>query len=154
MPASNVQKLKNKFKQCVLRQCKKSNCKFALHGFPSERVILDVDCIIKSGECGNRCDCIIVIDEGNDTFLLPIEFKSGSFHSARVKEQLEGGIEYFNKYISGTPRYYPVLVTKSMKKAEHIKLMQTKIEYAGNKNRILAVKCNQKLNWRDVIKPN
>ena len=151
MPASNVQELKEKFEKGICELCKGNNCELPLHGFPSARVILDVDCIIKSGECGKRCDFIIVVDEGNDTFLLPIEFKSGSFHSTKVKEQLEGCITYFGGHTSGTVRYCPIHVSIKIKDAEYKNFLTKKVKCNGGEKRIMHVDCGDPLYWNAVL---
>ena len=157
MPPSNVQVLKKKFEGCICNQCKKQNCKLELLDFPDTKVIFDVDCIFKlpnhsKNYTGKRCDYIIVATEGNNTFFLPLEFKSHNVRSAEVKEQLKDSINYFRKYISGAVKYYPILVSESLKQIERSILGKTDVQCPDGKKEIYHTPCKKPLDWKELTK--
>ncbi len=142
--------LKSTFSYCVDCLCKVSECELKLDGFPGERVILDVDRVMRSRDSGRRCDYVIVVDEGNDTFFLPIEFKSRQLNPERIQKQLEGSIKFFKKHLPARFRCYPVIVSKNLKNQERKRLLKIRVEYNGNKKKIKHVRCNQSLRWDKV----
>ena len=95
--SSAVPTLRSRFSQCVRESCETSNCKLNLNAFPSEKIILDIDCIAEKNPShvqGERCDYIIVVRKNGRVFLLPVEVKTKRVIPDKVKTQLEGGIRF------------------------------------------------------------
>ncbi|WP_462137450.1 hypothetical protein [Candidatus Mycalebacterium sp.] len=123
-----------------------------LDGFPGERSIIDVDSALEPNQLGRRCDYIIIVDEGENTFFLPVEFKRTNLNFIKIKEQLEGGIQSFKEHLKQFI-CYPVLVSKSLRGQERKKLRKIQID-CGNqgKKRITHVRCNNLLSWKKIKK--
>ncbi|MCS1410271.1 MAG: hypothetical protein M2R45_03463 [Verrucomicrobia subdivision 3 bacterium] len=151
--SSAINILKGRFSKCVCSSCETSNCKLKLSDFPSEKIILDIDCVEQQELAhiqGKRCDYIIVIEQGGFTFLVPAEFKSESVRESDVKEQLEGGIRFFAEFYNDQFTCYPVLVSKRLSRPASHKLKRILINYNSKKVRIKRVKCNDSLLWNKV----
>lgn len=145
--------LESKFPDCVRHACKEDECKLKLNGFPGKRVILSMDCMMKSADAGKRCDYAVVADEQNDTFLLPVEFKSKILDPAKIKEQLEGGIRFLRKHLPRQFKCYPVLVSKKLDRQTGKKLREIRVRYCqGRETTVKHVPCNQPLRWSKVKK--
>lgn len=151
--SSPVPTLRSRFGKCVRNSCESQNCKLNLDAFPNEKVILDVDCIAKEKRFsikGNRCDSIIVVEEGSILFLLPVEFKTKWVIPDKVKNQLEGGIRFFKNHHQNQFNCYPVLVSKTLNRQVSKKLQQVKVKYNGKQVRIKHVLCGRSLLWSKV----
>ncbi len=147
------QALEIKYRNCTCRDCKVCNCELKLAGFPGAnyRVILDVDCAVRSASPGRRCDRMIVADENDVTFVLPVEFKSKSLNFTRIAKQLESSLRLFRRYLPNTAKCLPVLVsTGGLKAGEGKRLRAIKIKYWGGSRRIRHVRCNTSLRWNTV----
>ena len=130
MADSCISSLKNKFKQCVRNTCGKSKCKIHLVGFPTQKIILDVDCsvkVINPTQQTKRCDYVIVTYKSRATIFFPIEFKSGSLSVTEVKKQLKGGIGIFERCLPPHFEFRPVLVCKKLHKEEIREIKKTRI---------------------------
>ena len=151
--SSIVPTLRSRFSKCVRSSCESQNCKLNLNAFPSEKIILDIDCIAeekRSSIKGKRCDSIIVVEEGGILFLLPVEFKTNRVIPEEVKEQLEGGIRFFKNHHQNQFGCYPVLVSKTLNRQVSKKLQQVKVRYNGKQARIKHVSCDRSLLWSKV----
>lgn len=137
---------------CAREKCVHGNCELKLPGFPREKVILDVDCIVASSESGRRCDYVIVVDDGNAVFLLPVEFKSTKLDFTKIGEQLEGGVKFFKEHLPGEVGYFPVLVSTKLDRHSRNKLTKIRIKLGGKPKRIKHVLCNKGLRWSEVRK--
>lgn len=143
--------IKSKFSNGVETQCKEKKCELKLTGFPPTKVILNVDRVMpKKGE--KRCDRVIVVDERNDVFFLPIEFKSNNPKLSHVQEQLAGGTQFFQDYLPDECKFYPVLVSKKIATQERKKLRSAKVISKYGEKRIKHIQCNESLAWKDVRK--
>ena len=152
--SATISTLKSKFGQCIRQSCEDSNCKINLSAFPNQKIILDIDCIAKQKSShvrGERCDSIIVVEEGGVIFLLPVEFKTTQVIPGKVKKQLEGGIRFFKNHHQNQFNCYPVLVSKRLKRPVSRQLQKVSISYNGKPARIKHVLCNQSLSWNAVI---
>lgn len=151
--SSTISALKSKFGHCIRLFCENSNCRLNLGAFPNQKIILDIDCITEQKSFhvrGERCDAIIVVEEGGNIFLLPVEFKTTRVIPDKVKKQLEGGIKFFRKHHKDHFNCYPVLVSKRLARTVSRKLQQVSISYNGRKARIKHVLCNDSLSWNKV----
>lgn len=143
--------LEAKLLRYVRPQCKVGKCEMKLDGFPSQRFIIDLDLAVSSSSPGKRCDYVIVADEVKDTYLLPVEFKSGNLNFTKMRKQLEGGIQHFKKYLRQF-RCCPILVSDTLKKQERSQLVKIKIDCGQGRKRVKHVLCNKSLRWDEVKK--
>ena len=143
-------KLKNYFPECVSGSCKAEQCELKLDGFPKERVILNVDNIKKPKQLGRRCDYVVIVDESNRVFFLPIEFKSSKLDLTKIKAQLESTILFFKKHLPNQLALCPVLVSKNLRPQERKLLSKIKIESSFGDKLIRHVRCNHYLEWSQV----
>lgn len=151
-PVIYSQRLGTEHRACTLEKCVHENCELKLSGFPKENVILDVDCIVASAESGRRCDYVIVVDEGNVVFLLPVEFKSARLDFTKIGEQLKGGVKFFEEHLSGEVRYFPVVVSAKLDNHSRNQLAKVSIKLGGKDRRVRHVRCNKGLRWSEVRK--
>ena len=152
--SSTISTLRSKFGQCICKVCERSKCKLKLSAFPSQKIILDVDCVAEqkpSPVQGERCDSIIVAEKDGVVFLLPVEFKTTMVIPDKVKKQLEGGIRFFKSYHADQFNCHPVLVSKRLKRTVGKRLQQILISCNGKHARIKHVLCNASLSWNTVI---
>ena len=152
---SDVLALRNEYSGCTCDACKKAKCELRLGRFPSEKVILDVDCIAKQRPkrmAGERCDFIVVVEEGKSIFLIPIEFKAKRVIPEKVESQLESGIKFFKKHSNVQFKCRPVLVSQKLGRPNSKRLQKMKIEHNGEAVRIRHVRCNRTLSWKNARK--
>ena len=145
--------LKSAFGTCVRDICKSNGCELHFDGFPSDKVILHVDCLAREWPehmKGKRCDFIVVVQEGKSVFLLPVEFKTLYVVLDKIKSQLESGIIFLRNNSNAQFECYPVLVTRRLQREAGKKLQKIKIEHNGKAIRVRHVRCNKPLSWRDV----
>ena len=151
--SSPVPALRSRFSKCVRNSCESPNCKLNLDAFPSEKIILDIDCIAEEKRFsikGKRCDYIIVLEEGGILFLLLVEFKTNRVIPEEVREQLEGGIRLFKSYHQNQFNCYPVLVSKALNRRVSKKLQHVRVRYNGKQARIKHVSCGRSLLWSKI----
>ena len=84
---------------CLTRTCNKDGCSLSLEQAPKQRVIVDLDAPSLGIEDQPHCDYLFVSDEPERVFMAPIEFKTGSFSSSHVVDQLRQGAELANRYL-------------------------------------------------------
>lgn len=152
--SSTISTLKGKFSQCICHSCEVSKCKLKLSSFPSQKIILNIDCITNEKLAQireERCDHLVVVDVRDIIFLLPVEFKTTMVIPDKVKKQLEGGIRFFKSYHAEQFNCHPVLVSKRLRRTVGKKLQQILISYNGKSARIKHVLCNASLSWNIVI---
>ena len=153
MPSNIISILKTKFAVCTCTSCEKSVCKLKFKKVPNTKIMLDVDCIATQHPIqGKRCDYIIAVMDGQSTFIIPVEFKTKHVDVEKVKEQLEGGMRFIQKYWQGHFVCHPVLVSKFISPQAFKKLQRAKIQYNGGTARIRRISCNQQLQWDRVKK--
>lgn len=153
--SSAVPTLRSRFSQCVRESCETSNCKLNLNAFPSEKIILDIDCIAKKNPShvqGERCDYIIVARKNGRVFLLPVEVKTKRVIPDKVKTQLEGGIRFFENHHQNQFTCCPILVSKGLRPSISKKLQKISIGCHGQKVRIKHVLCGGSLSWSNVAR--
>ena len=146
------QAIESQFNECVKAICKVNECELKLDGFPGDRVILDVDCIMRSTDSGRRCDRVVIADDESEVFFLPIEFKSGVLNTNRIKEQLESTVGFFMEHLPNQFSLYPIIVSTKISTHERKSLSEAKISYNSGSKRIRHVRCNQYLKWSQVKK--
>lgn len=85
---------------CHTADCDKDKCRVDLEEAPQVRIIVDMDCIaLPISSAGKRCDYLFVGEDGNVTWVAPIELKSGKLSVSAVLKQLEGGIRMANMWL-------------------------------------------------------
>ena len=154
--------LRAQYSQAAVAVCEVNECKMHLKGFPSEKVIIDLDIILSSKSLGKRCDYLIfVYDTNGDNFFFPIEFKSTVFDPEKVKKQLEDGINTFKKKLErdnfdtkdfNKCKCYPVLVSRKLPRQLSQKLSRVQINFGKRDLRIRHQLCNTSLKWGNVKK--
>lgn len=153
--SSPVPTLRSRFSQCVRNSCESPNCKLNLNAFPGEKIILDIDCIAKQNPSyiqGERCDYVIVARKNGRVFFLPVEVKTKRVIPDKVKNQLEGGIRFFENHHHNQFTCYPVLVSKRLRPSISKKLQKISIGCNGKKIRIKHVLCGGSLSWSNVAR--
>ena len=142
--------LKAQFSQGVCSVCKVDKCELKLNGFPEEIVILNVDNIIKPKQLGRRCDYVVIVDESNQVFFLPIEFKSSNLNFTKIKAQLESTVQFFKNCLPNQLVLYPVLVSRTFSRRQQKSLREIKVKSSFDEKRIRHVLCNKPLKWSEV----
>ena len=151
--SSAVQMLKDKFGLCTETSCEVESCKLSLSEFPSENVILDIDCVDSKHIRGRICDFIIVVEQGGPAFLIVIEIKSTAVSVRgldKIEEQLKGGMKFFERHCHNQFIPYPVLVSKRLKRPASKQLQEIVIRHKKKSARIRHKLCNQSLSWKEV----
>ena len=72
---------------CHVTRCNKDRCGIELAEAPSMRVIVDMDCdVLSIPNNWKRCDYLFVGEDQNETWVAPIELKSGRLSVSEVLE--------------------------------------------------------------------
>lgn len=150
-----LKSMRKKFTDGIVQTCEVPKCRIKLMGFPRDKIILDLDKIIKAGLeriSGKKCDFIIVNNLERKIFVIPIEFKTNQIEHDKIQEQFEGGINFLKKHVGRQFNCHPVLVSKTLSHNNRRKLKGIKVAVPGKTARIKHVFCGGKLNWTEVIK--
>jgi hypothetical protein len=95
-----------------------------------------------------RCDYLFIGEEGNITWVAPIELKSGRLKATDVLEQIEGGVREVEPWLPQGISFQlvPVLVHgKAIHRNELKKLLSRKIQLRGQKKLTVLMKCGEAL---------
>ena len=85
---------------CHAMRCKRDKCRISLEGAPKTRLLVDMDCdALNIPNQQKRCDYLFIGEEGNTTWIAPIELKSGGLKATEVLEQLEGGVREVESWL-------------------------------------------------------
>ena len=123
-----------------------------LDGFPAGRTIIEIDCVMQSGDKGRRGDYAVVTDESNMAIFIPVEIKSRDLNYTKIKEQLEGVIGIFQKHLHPECRVYPLIVSKRplVTAAERKNLLSVKVKFFKRTVTLKHCRRGTKLKWRTV----
>ena len=134
---------------CLATQCNEDGCKLSLDGAPTVRVVIDMDCgALSIPQHQKRCDYVFVGEEGNTTWVSPIELKSGRFSASGVLEQLKGGIGVADKWLPQgiALQFVPVLAHgKSIHKEDRRRLLSRTLTLRGKMSKTMLLKCGDRL---------
>ena len=134
---------------CHVTRCNKDRCRIDLAEAPSIRVIVDMDCdALSIPDDWKRCDYLFVGEESNETWVAPIELKSGRVSVSVVLEQLEGGIRIANMWLPQgvTLQFAPVLAHgKKIHRNDLKTLRAKKLQLRGQRKGIAVIKCGDQL---------
>ena len=116
---------------------------------PSPGVIVDMDCeTLPVQGNGKRCDYLFVGGECSETWVAPIELKSGRLNASEVLGQLEGAARVADSWLpKGTSfRFAPVLAHGKKIHRNDLKVLRSrKIKLRGQKKGTTLIKCGEKL---------
>ena len=134
---------------CQVRRCHKRGCRIDLAEAPSPRVIVDMDCeTLPIRGNGQRCDYLFVGDEGNRTWIAPIELKSGRLNAREALGQLEGTARVADSWLpQGVSfQFAPVLAHGKKIHRNDLKVLRSrKIQLRGQKKATTLIRCGGKL---------
>ena len=134
---------------CRTTHCNKDKCRVDLAGAPQVRVIVDMDCnALSIPNNWKRCDYLFVGEERNETWVAPIELKSGRLSVSAVVEQLEGGARMANRWLpqGATIQFAPVLAHgKTIHRTDLNTLRSKKLQLRGQRKGIAVIKCGDRL---------
>ena len=133
---------------CHVTRCNKG-CGIDLAETPSIRVIVDMDCDeLSIPDDWKRCDYLFVGEESNETWVAPIELKSGRLSVSAVLEQLEGGTRMANTWLPQgvTLQFAPVLAHgKKIHRNDLKTLRAKKLQLRVQRKGIAVIKCGDQL---------
>ena len=113
------------------------------------RVIVDMDCdALSIPDDWKRCDYLFVGEESNETWVAPIELKSGRLSVSAVLEQLERGTRMANMWLPQgvTLQFAPVLAHgKTIHRNDLKSLRAKKLQLRGQRKGIAVIKCGEQL---------
>ena len=134
---------------CCTTHCDKDKCRVDLAAAPPVRVIVDMDCnTLPIPAAEKRCDYLFVGEDHNETWVAPIELKSGRFSVSAVLEQLEGGTRMANMWLPQgvTLQFAPVLAHgKKIHRNDLKALRAKKLQLRGQRKGIAVIKCGDQL---------
>ena len=134
---------------CHATRCNKDGCRVDLKGVPRERVIIDMDCqALQIPDDHKRCDYLLVGEETNTTWVVPIELKSGGLRAREVLEQIEEGVRMADMLLpQGTSfQFVPVLAHGKGIHPHELKVLRSrKIQLRGQRKGIVLIRCGDPL---------
>ncbi len=134
---------------CRTTHCDKDKCRVDLAEAPPVRVIVDMDCdVLSIPNNWKRCDYLFVGEDHNETWVAPIELKSGRLSVSAVLEQLAGGTQMANRWLPQgvTLQFAPVLAHgKKIHRNDLKTLRAKKLQLRGQRKGIAVIKCGDQL---------
>lgn len=135
---------------CHAVRCDRDRCRVDLKGAPSVRLLIDMDCdALKIPRQQKRCDYLFIGEEGTNTWIVPIELKSGGLRASEVLDQLEGGVRAVEPLLPQGRQFQlvPVLAYgKPIHRIERNKLRSRKIQLRGQApKQTELIKCGEAL---------
>ena len=134
---------------CRTTHCDKDKCRVDLAEAPPVRVIVDMDCdVLSIPNNWKRCDYLFVGEDHNETWVAPIELKSGRLSVSAVLEQLAGGTRMANRWLPQgvTLQFAPVLAHgKKIHRNDLKTLRAKKLQLRGQRKGIAVIKCGDQL---------
>lgn len=134
---------------CRTNRCEKDKCRIDLAEAPRVRVIVDMDCnVLPIPPAEKRCDYLFVGEDHKETWVAPIELKSGRLSVSAVLEQLEGGAGMANRWLPQgvTLQFVPVLAHgKKIHRNDLRALRAEKLRLRGQRKGIAVIKCGDQL---------
>ena len=135
--------------KCQVSVCRAQGCSVSLHGMPTARVIVDLDC----DELGidpdrKRCDYVFFGEGEGITCVAPIELKSGGFRESDVVEQLQGGADEANRWLPQrcSFQFVPILAHGKRIPKQGLKaLREKKIRLREHTRQAVLIRCGETL---------
>ena len=113
------------------------------------RILVDMDCdALSIPNNWKRCDYLFVGEESNETWVAPIELKSGRLSGNAVLEQLEGGVRMADIWLPKGVSFQLVPALAHGKKIHRndLKVLRSrKIQLRGQKKGTMLIKCGEQL---------
>ena len=136
-------------KGCHATQCKKDGCMISLASAPQVRVIIDLDCnALSIPQTWKRCDYLFVGEDGSNTWVSPIELKSGKFSVSSALDQLGGGVKMADTWLPPgiSFQFVPILAHgRTINREERRRLLSRTIALRGKKKKTMLIKSGEKL---------
>ncbi len=127
----------------------RDNCSADLTGIPTQRVVVDMDSVLPSGQHGRKhCDYVIFFlnTSENTLFAVPIELKTGTIKGSA--QQLQQGADFAAHHAPSTPKNtcVPVLCHKGIPKLARRALQKSKVRFRGLKITVETTRCGVRRN--------
>ena len=133
---------------CQTKKCRKQGCTVSMREAPEHRVVIDLDCRALGLEARSRSDLLFVAEAGGETWVAPIEIKSGRFDSNPVAAQLQGGADASDSWLPAARAFLfvPTIVHgRGVHKAQREALRRTRIRLRGYTRQPVLIKCGESI---------
>jgi hypothetical protein len=139
-------KLKEDFRACVVKRCRRGNCHLDLEG--SKHPVTTLDCDAEPlSVAGPRCDFLIFLCEPPET-VVAVEMKGQTWEPKDVRNQLEGGAALAAK-LAGSNRvsyFVALLLHQGVRHASQLKALSAyRVRFQGRNFPILQRRCGVSL---------
>ena len=140
--------------KCIADRCDKDGCSVRTDQLPSDQLIIDLDCHETERHHGrNRCDYLIVAEDGRSSWVFPVELKSGRFQASSVVKQIQAGADQAKVLVPfrNSMNLVPILAHGSkhrINRKEFEYFERQLIKQFGMKKRVIVVRCGDDLGKR------
>ena len=135
--------------KCRVSACRAQGCSVSLHGMPTARVIVALDCDQLGIDADRkRCDYVFFGEGEGTSWVAPIELKSGAFRGSDAAEQLQGGADAANQWLPQrcSFQFVPVLARgKGVSKQGLKALRAKKIRLRDHTRQAVLIRCGDTL---------
>ena len=105
---------------------------------------------VKSLQIQKNCDFVVFAEKDQNSWIVPIELKSGIFKASKAAKQLQDGIEIVKGWISykSSFKVIPLLFHGSRARihSEELKILRrSKIKYGNQKYQIYLLRCGDSI---------
>lgn len=135
---------------CRTCRAERHGCGVDLDGCSPNRTVVDMDCpAVPLPKGRQRCDYLFVGEEGDTTWVAPIELKSGDIGNVNhVLRQLEGGATTADVWLpqDGDFEFMPLLAHgKGIDKRRRERLRRLKVSLRGKRRSAEIMRCGSPL---------
>jgi hypothetical protein len=134
---------------CESKRCDKDGCRVSLKGIGKTRVLVDMDCRgLPIPKRRKRCDYLLLADEPCQTWIVPIELKSGGLKATDVVKQLQGGADTADTWLPKGISFEltPILAHGKSVHRQDLRILRTrKIQLRGKKKTTALIRCGDPL---------
>ena len=130
---------------CIVTRCREEGCSVNIRSSPRPSILIDMN---KALTNANETKCDFVFVGGSDeSWVVPIELKSGKAESSEVVEQLEAGARFADRIIpKEVPvRFRLVVASRGIKRQQANELKRSKIKFRGKDVGVERIKCGGSL---------
>ncbi len=105
---------------------------------------------VKDLQTQKNCDFVVFAEKDQNSWIVPIELKSGKFKASKSAKQLQDGFEIVKGWIShkSSIKVVPLLFRgrkASIHREEIRKLQRLKIKFGNQKYQIYLLKCGDRI---------
>lgn len=134
--------------RCHTRSCGKEGCSVSMKGVLADRVVIDLDCEALGLPDGSRSDYVFVGSDVDNTYVVPIELKSGRFSASKVLDQLQGGADAADRWLPTQCEFdfVPVLVHgRGVHRRERNVLRRRNVKLRQHERQTVLIRCGSPL---------